>query len=69
MKIKKIDPNNWQYRGGFIEHLPRFPGRRGNWGWRVCGAGGWVNSKSEAKKKIDDLLASAAEILKNERES
>ncbi len=47
----------WEYRGGFIEHLPKYFGRRGNWHWQACGATGWANSKAKAKEDIDRLLA------------
>lgn len=56
----------WQYRGGFIEHLPKAFGRRSNWHWGVCGAGGWSNTKAQAKKEIDRLLDRAKQILDSE---
>jgi hypothetical protein len=60
----------WDYRGGYIEHLPRRSGeRRNNWYWQVCGARGWVDNKSEAKAAIDRLLRLAQEILDAEKEA
>lgn len=71
-KAKKINSPGrsdqcWQYRGGFIEHLPRLAGRRGNWSWAVCGARGWSNNKSQAKEAIDRLLSLAKQILDAEQ--
>lgn len=59
--------NEWSYRGGLIEHLPKIAGRRGKWSWQVCGAGGWVNNKKQAQDKIDSLLEAAKVILEAER--
>lgn len=65
-KAKKVNANEWEYRGGSIEHLPKACGRRENWRWDCCGVGGWTNNKAEAKQKIDCLLAMAREILQKE---
>ena len=58
----------WQYRGGFMERHPPYPGSRGNWHWQVCGAGGWVTNRAQAKERIDKLLESARAILEQEAE-
>lgn len=73
-KAKKVsstghmENERYEYRGGFIERFPSVTGRRsGNWEWGVCGVVGWVDNKSEAKDKIDRLLAAALVILQSEQ--
>ncbi len=66
-KAKAIGYHQWSYRGGVVEHVRPFVGRSNNWAWQVCGASGWVNTKAQAKAKIDSLLEQAKEILDGER--
>ena len=53
-----------EYRGGYIEKHPSITGaRKGNWRWDFGGVGGWVDSATKAKAKIDSILSEAAAVL------
>lgn len=68
VETERVNEQRWLYRGGWFEKHPSVAGRRrGNWYWGVCGVTGWVDSKAEAKSKIDRILMAAQAILQSEQ--